>query len=365
MAKYVLYGTEMSYFSGKARSYLRWKGLDLEERLADQRFYEDVCVPKIGRRVIPVTLLPDGTAMQDTTELFDYFESAYESPSFSPVNAQQQFLASLLELWADNWLLIPAMYYRWEYEAEVNALDFGMDLFPDLSAQEQAEIGRKASTMFRGALPLLGIHPHNKQRVEDNWRAVLAELDAHFRAVPFLLGERPTIADFALTGALYAHMYRDATAGTLMKREGLAVARYVEKMMVPRASLSGAFPESRELPPTLVPILKRIMSEQIPAVVDIAARLSAWREENPATEIPRVIGTHSFVFEGVREERSIFPYVVWMADRTKVMYDRFREEEPESSENVIQMIGGEVLDSLIIKDPLAIKDHAIVWRNEM
>ena len=364
MANYLLYGTEMSYFSGKARSYLRWKDIDLEERLADQNFYENVCVPKIGRRVIPVTLLPDGTALQDTTQLFDYFEGAYESPSFSPINLQQRFLASVLELWADDWLLIPAMYYRWEYEADTNALDFGMDLFPDLPLKEQAEVGRQASTLFRSALPLLGVHAHNKKRVEDNWKAVLAELDTHFRAVPFLLGERPTIADFALSGALYAHMYRDATAGTIMKREGLAVARYVEKMMKPRVSLSGEFPESREVPPTLVPILRRIMSEQIPVVADVAARVSAWREENPGKKIPRVIGTHKFVFEGAREERSIFPYVVWMAQRTKVLHDRFQREEPESFSNLIPTIGGEVLTSLIIKDPLAIIDHEIVWRDE-
>lgn len=354
----------MSYFSGKARSYLRWKGVDLEERLADQRFYENVCVPKIGRRVIPVTLLPDGTALQDTTQLFDHFEQAHSSPSFSPANVQQEFLASLLELWADNWLLIPAMYYRWEYEAEVNALDFGMDLFPGLSAQEQAKVGHEASTMFRGALPLLGVHDHNKMHVENNWRAVLAELDAHFRTVPFLLGERPTIADFALTGALYAHMYRDATAGMLMKREGLAVARYVEKMIAPRARLSGNFPDSLEVPTTLLPILTRIMSEQIPALVDVAARVSAWRIENPGMKIPRVIGTHSFVFEGVTQERGVFPYVVWMAERTKGLFDRFCHEEPELADALIPVINGRIFDSLVIQDPLAIKDHELVWRDE-
>ncbi|MEM1403219.1 MAG: glutathione S-transferase N-terminal domain-containing protein [Pseudomonadota bacterium] len=362
MATYVLYGTEMSYFSGKARTYLRWKGVDFEERLADQQFYEEVCVPKIGRRVIPVTLLPDGDVIQDTTQLFDHFERECGSPSFSPANAQQQFLASLLELWADNWLLIPAMHYRWEYEAEVNALDFGMDLFPALPPEKQMEVGYKASTMFRGALPLLGVHEHNKEHVERNWRAVLAELDAHFRAVPFLLGVRPTIADFALTGALYAHMYRDATAGVLMKREGLAVARYVEKMIAPRARLSGGFPECLEVPPTLLPILTRILAEQLPVLVDVAARVSAWRIENPQTKIPRVIGTHSFVFEGVNQERGIFPYVLWMAERTKASFERFCTEERGLADTLLPLIGGSVFESLNISDPLAIKDHEIVWR---
>ncbi|MEO0436073.1 MAG: glutathione S-transferase C-terminal domain-containing protein [Pseudomonadota bacterium] len=365
MAKYVLYGTEMSYFSGKARSYLRWKGVDLEERLADQEFYEHVCIPKIGRRVIPVTLLPDGSALQDTTELFDFFEQAHPCPSFSPANPQQRFLASLLELWADNWLLIPAMHYRWEYDAEVNCLDFGMDLFPLLPVQQQIAVGHKASTLFRGALPLLGVHPHNKERVERNWKAVLSELDAHFRQVPFLLGERPTIADFALTGALFAHMYRDATAGTLMKKEGLAVARYVEKMIAPRTVVSGDFPESLEVFPTLLPLLRRIMSEQIPVVVDAAERVSIWRQENPGAEIPRIMGTHSFVFEGATEDRAIFPYLLWMAERTKFLYEHFLAEEPELAGALVPRIGGEVLDALIIKDPVAMKNHEIVWRDEL
>lgn len=36
---YLLYGSEMSYFSGKARAYLRWKGIDFEERNSDEKFY--------------------------------------------------------------------------------------------------------------------------------------------------------------------------------------------------------------------------------------------------------------------------------------------------------------------------------------
>ncbi|MFK7828279.1 MAG: hypothetical protein AB8B57_00745 [Congregibacter sp.] len=43
---------------------------------------------------------------------------------------------------------------------------------------------------------------------------LFGDLDAHFREHAFLFGERPCTGDFALAGALYAHLYRDATAGT-------------------------------------------------------------------------------------------------------------------------------------------------------
>ena len=51
---YVLYGAEVSLYSGKARAYLRYKNIPLQERLATLDVYREVIVPNIGRRVMPV-----------------------------------------------------------------------------------------------------------------------------------------------------------------------------------------------------------------------------------------------------------------------------------------------------------------------
>jgi len=45
---YVLIGTEASYFTGKARAYLRWKGVSFSETAATPDVYRDVIEPRIG-----------------------------------------------------------------------------------------------------------------------------------------------------------------------------------------------------------------------------------------------------------------------------------------------------------------------------
>ena len=91
MSNYLLYGSEMSYFSGKARAYLRWKGIDFEERNSDERFYNEVCIPRIGYPMIPLVITPDDQTIQDTTLIMDYFEQIEDAgPSLTASGPVQQ-----------------------------------------------------------------------------------------------------------------------------------------------------------------------------------------------------------------------------------------------------------------------------------
>jgi hypothetical protein len=48
-----LYAAPLSLYSGKARAYLDWKGIDYEEILSSDPVYKDIIIPKVGRPVIP------------------------------------------------------------------------------------------------------------------------------------------------------------------------------------------------------------------------------------------------------------------------------------------------------------------------
>jgi hypothetical protein len=51
---YTLYGGEHSLFTGKARAYMRYKGLHWEERPATREVYRNIILPNIGAPIIPV-----------------------------------------------------------------------------------------------------------------------------------------------------------------------------------------------------------------------------------------------------------------------------------------------------------------------
>ncbi|OZB12292.1 MAG: glutathione S-transferase, partial [Hyphomonas sp. 34-62-18] len=116
MGGYTLYGAEVSYFTGKARAYLRWRGVDFHEELATQAVYRDVILPKVGWPVIPVMVTPEGEVVQDSADIIETVEAREGlSPPAIPQTPLQRFVAQLLHLYADEWLTLPAMHYRWSY----------------------------------------------------------------------------------------------------------------------------------------------------------------------------------------------------------------------------------------------------------
>ena len=118
MSSYTLYGGPLSYFTGKARAYLNWKGVDYEERLATRDVYAEIIIPRIGYPMIPLLISSDDQAIQDTTEIIDHFEDRDGDPSVFPDGPRQRLAAHLLELYGDEWLVIPAMHYRWAHNRD-------------------------------------------------------------------------------------------------------------------------------------------------------------------------------------------------------------------------------------------------------
>ena len=76
-AEYLLYGAQLSLYTGKARAYMRYKGLDWEEQLATPDIYKNVILPEVGAPIIPVLATRQGEIIQDTTEIIDFLEARH------------------------------------------------------------------------------------------------------------------------------------------------------------------------------------------------------------------------------------------------------------------------------------------------
>jgi hypothetical protein len=151
MGDYTLYGAEVSYFTGKVRAYLAWRGVPVTEQVATQAVYRDIILPNVGWPVIPVVKAPDGTIVQDSAEIIDYVEHAEKlAPPAIPQTPLQRFVAELLHLYADEWLVIPAMHYRWSFNEDWAYAEFGALSAPEASQPEQYEIGKKNGQRFQG-----------------------------------------------------------------------------------------------------------------------------------------------------------------------------------------------------------------------
>lgn len=335
-----LYGAPLSLYSGKARSYMDWKNVDYGEVLSSADVYRDIIVPKVGRPVIPVVATQDGTILQDTTCIIDHYEQQLGGPSVYPDGPRQKLVALLMELFGDEWLVIPAMHYRWNYNEEWVYGEFGAASAPDASKEEQLEIGRERGANFKGFCPILGINPHTIPAIEASYEALLSDLDTHFAAHDYLLGSRPSIGDYGLIGPLYAHLYRDPASGEIMKRLAPRVARWVERMVDVEKPLSGEFLPDDEVPATLIPVLERMMHEQMPFLQTSADMLTDWAKANGDAEIPRAVGMAEFTVEGVTGQRIAPPFSLWMFQRPHDHYLRLDATDKDSVDAFLAHIPG-------------------------
>lgn len=353
-----LYGAPLSLYSGKVRAYLDWKGVEYREVLAGPDIHRQVIIPNIGRSVIPVMELENGTFLQDTTLIIDHFEANIAGRSVYPDTPRQRLASLLLETYGDEWLVIPAMHYRWNYNVPWVYGEFGKVAAPDADPATQATVGEKAGQRFRGFVPVLGINETTIPAIESSYEALLRDLDAHFASHDFLLGSRPSIGDYGLIGPLYAHNYRDPASGEIMRRIAPRVAQWVERMIEPEP-LSGEFLPDDQIPDSLLPVLRRMMEEQLPHLQHVANMLGEWADANDGAEPPRAVGMAPFTIEGVAGERMAAPFSLWMLQRALDYLGNLSGEELAQCDALLRDVGGASLREFSMPVRLDFTNHKL------
>lgn len=341
-ADYVLYGGDHSLFTGKARAYMRYKGLHWEERTATRDVYLNIILPNIGAPIIPVLVTAAGEYVQDTTDIIDFLEARHPQASVYPATPVQRLVALLLELYGDEWLIIPAMHYRWsviDQQRDFIMSEFGKLSAPEASYEEQIAIGERTSRGFSGMVPALGITAETIPGIEATYLEFLAQLDLHFASHDFLLGSRPSIGDYGFMGPLYAHLARDPVPKALMQQQAPNVYAWVERMNHPQP-LSGEFLADDAIPATLLPILATLCKDQLPDVLDAIEHNSAWLEANTGGSIPRFLGMHRFTSGTATGERCISSYAQWLFQRPWLHYRSLSTADRAAADRLLDSVGG-------------------------
>lgn len=275
---YRLFGSELSPYSVKVRSYFRYKGIPhdwvVRTPAVEEEFSRHAKLP-----LVPLVVTPDGTGIQDSTPIIEQFEARFPEPAIHPPDPAAAFLSALIEEYADEWANKPMFHYRWSYPADQDsaAERLARSMMPDL-ADDQLPNG---IAMVKGRmvprLSFVGSTAATRQLIEDSYRRQLAILDRHLARRPYLFGERPAFADFGLYAQLY-QLSTDPTPGALMRRDGTHVAKWIQRMLGPRAE--GEFEPWSALAPTLTPLLaQEVAGIFLPWSAANAAALAAGQKE--------------------------------------------------------------------------------------
>lgn len=232
----IVYGASVSYYTGKLETYLRYRGIDYERRSPypeEKRLAEGVgCIQH------PILEDDDGRLMTDTSPILLHLEKEYADNPVLPDDPVMRFIALLIEDYADEWLWRPAMHYRWSYEHDRELLSriLADELLAHLKMPRFFRIRMVKKRQRTGFVINDGVTAETWDHVEQGYHTILALMSGILERRPFLLGSKPSIADFGLMGPMLRHFGQDPTPAEIMRDTAPAVYEWVARMWHIRSS---------------------------------------------------------------------------------------------------------------------------------
>jgi hypothetical protein len=182
----------------------------------------------------------------------------------------------------------------------------------------------------RRSCPPLGVTAQPLQAgVDDVLRPWQRVVGAHLDDRPYLFGERPSLADFALFGGNAAHFVNDPLCRRWTEEDAPAVVRHTHRLLEPEDQAFGAWDDARVVPATLVTVLAELGRRYLPWVsracidgfADVAfasgARIiihaTEFLRDARATLLARYVAARSARLDAALAEAGILPF---FADHT-------------------------------------------------
>ena len=268
----VVYGAKLSYFTGKLESYLRYKGIPYEYRPLDAKHYRYIVPKHLGAAQVPSVELEDGRWMSDTSPMIAWLEERHPAPEVFPRDPAQRYISLLVEDYADEWLWRPAMHYRWSYApdrflASTELADEVVRVRGVPHARRRKWVAKRQHKLFVAGD---GIDETTRGHAEGSYLHLLEWLEAIFSRRPFMLGERPTIADFGLMGPFWRHFVHDPTPARLMQDRAPAVFEWAARMWNARGADLASEPILDCIPDDWSPLLREIGQTHLEALASNA-----------------------------------------------------------------------------------------------
>jgi glutathione S-transferase len=227
-----VYGSNLSYFTGKLEMYLRIKGIAYRFEPLNMRHIRPLVEQHTGTSQMPAVKLADGRWMSDTTPMIAWLEAQQPQPCLVPVDPLQRFFCLLLEDYADEWLWRPAMHFRWHSAegAYLQSRHLVDELTPGIPLPRIAKRWLIRRRQRGGYTRGDGITAANQAQVESIYLNNLDWLSALLTHQPFMLGNSPSLADIAFMGPFFRHFSQDPVAAEIMKQRAPAVWEWVARL---------------------------------------------------------------------------------------------------------------------------------------
>jgi glutathione S-transferase len=227
----LVHGLDLSYFTGKLEGYLRGKQIPYDLIEMDTSDFKR-CGKATGVAQMPQVEWTDGQWLTDTTLIIPFLDEQYSDTCVLPDQPFARFIAQLLEDFGDEWLWRPALYYRWAKAKDARLMSHRLadGMMRDVPLPF---FMRRWAILNRQRLHFLlldGYSPSTAPRIEAHYLETLDALEAILNQQPFVMGSKPSLADYGFFGSMFRHFFCDPTPAGIMRTRAPAVHEWVARM---------------------------------------------------------------------------------------------------------------------------------------
>jgi len=297
-----LMGAPGSPYTRKMLAYLRYRRISYEFMLGDRVTDLDLPRPKV--ELLPTFYLSNDEgeieAVVDSTPLIRRFEQAFPGREAVPSDPALAFINYLVEDYADEWLTKPMFHYRWYYDADIKKAGSILPLWHGLQMDTEQHQKFSSSVADRqiSRLYVVGSNDVTASVIEASYRRFLEIMDDLIAHQTFVLGSRPSSADFGIYAQLTQLAKFDPTPMSICLRDAPRVYAWVDVV----DDLSGQVCEEdgwmsvEVVSDVLRPLLSEIGRVYAPALIANANALQAGNKHMETT------------IDGKPWEQPTFPY---------------------------------------------------------
>mgnify|MGYP001811887320 FL=1 len=229
------------------------------------------------------------------------------------------------------------MHYRWSYPASYELTsrwlaEHVVDPGTTLEQKREDWIARQHGIFVVGD----GVTEDNRGAVESSYLDTLKVLESIFQSRDYILGDRPTQADFGFMGPLFRHFFCDPHPARIMRDTAPAVHEWVARMWNMKPQRFSDASQINAISGDVQPLLDLVVGTYLPYLqANEAAVLN--EQETVSYEVP-----------GAHFTEPAKPYRLWCLDQLRKQYQLL---DMEAQGSVLRTLGADA--SALLAKPLS------------
>ncbi|MDP6376589.1 MAG: glutathione S-transferase C-terminal domain-containing protein [Pseudomonadales bacterium] len=333
-----LKGVPGSPYTRKMLAYMRFRHIPYELLIGDQS--AALGLPEAKVSLLPTFYLPnaDGEleAVVDSTPLIRRFEAEFSGRAALPVDPVLNFLNYLIEDYADEWLTKAMFHYRWYYDADIEMAGTVLPHWSNIQAPAQELSNLKGYVAERqiSRLYVVGSNDTTAPVIEASYKRFLGLMNALIEKQKFVLGTRPSSADFGLYAQLTQLAKFDPTPAGICLDLAPRVFAWIDLVddLSGQPAPGNAWMSAQDAPAVLGDLLHEIGRTYAQALLANAEALQAGREHMETT------------IDGQLWQQPVFPY---QAKCLQWINAEYRQLDTVAKAQVDEILAGTGCDTIV------------------